>query len=121
MNFAHVMLMIGMAAFAGCCCSSETFGGSGGSSSCSLGTYGSACTDFCNQMGGGTDCFGQCIDGVQAEGLGDADTCCQYTYRQTCEQICAEYGSYGVDECMNDCAQQFSSQGFSMDSCALPV
>jgi hypothetical protein len=61
------------------------------------------------------------MDGVRAEGLGDATTCCSSTYRQSCQQICNEYGSYGVDECMNDCAQQFSSQGFSMDSCALPV
>jgi hypothetical protein len=35
--------------------------------------------------------------------------------------MCGEYGSYGMDECMNDCAVQYEGLGFSMDECALPV
>lgn len=117
MNAVQMMLLFGVLLFAGCC---GPTGASESSGSCSLGTYGSACTDLCDRMGG-EDCFTKCMDEVRAQGLGDATTCCKSTYRQNCEQICNEYGSYGMDECMSDCAGQFSSLGFSLDSCALPV
>ncbi|MFA5411890.1 MAG: hypothetical protein WC350_00905 [Candidatus Micrarchaeia archaeon] len=119
MNFAHLILMLGMAALAGCCCGGERLSPVGGF--CSLGTYGSACTDMCNRVGGGADCFSQCTAEVSAQGLGDATTCCSTTYRQECQIMCGEYGSYGMDECMNDCAVQYEGLGFSMDECALPV
>lgn len=119
MNFAHLILMLGMAAFAGCCCASGV--SPPGSGFCSLGTYGSACTDMCNRIGGGADCFSQCTAEVSAQGWGDATTCCSTTYRQECQIMCGEYGSYGMDECVSDCVGQYSELGFSPDSCALPV
>ncbi len=118
MNFAHLIIMLGMAAFAGCCCLGE--GLASGSSSCSLGTYGEACTNLCDRTGG-DNCFTKCMDEVRARGMGDATTCCTSTYRDKCQQICNEYGSYGMDECMSDCSGQFTELGFSMDECALPV
>ncbi len=117
MNAVQIMFLFGVVLFSGCCGST---GPSESSGSCSLGTYGSACTDLCDRMGGDS-CFTQCMDEVRARGLGDATTCCTSTYRQGCEQMCSEYSSVPHDECMSDCEGQFSSLGFSLDSCALPV
>ncbi len=120
MNFVHLMLMMGMAALAGCCCASESLISSG-SSSCTLGTYGEACTDLCSRTGEGEGCVSRCIDEVRTEGMGDATTCCTSTYRDQCQETCNEYGSYGVEECMSDCEGQYAQFGFSMDECGLPV
>ena len=116
MRRAILLLLLGALVIAGCC------GPTGPSSgSCSLGTYGQACASLCNRMGEGEGCVSSCIDEVRARGMGDATTCCRGTYRDQCREICNEYGSYGMEECMADCAEQSGGFGLSMDECGLPV
>lgn len=120
MGLMHILLLFGAVFMAGCCGPTGS-SYSSGSSSCSLGTYGGACTDLCYRMGEGEGCVSRCIDEVRREGMGDATTCCRGTYRDQCREMCNEYGSYGMDECMYDCEMQYTDFGLSMDECGLPV
>ena len=107
----------------GCCCAS-TPSPSSGSSSCSLGTYGSACTDACSKyMPGDEGCFTKCMDSVRSEGLGDSTTCCKQSFRQWCEPQCDQPGwsASDVSDCKAECQASTASTGISYDSCYLPI
>ena len=116
MKFA--LLGLSMLLFYGCCGITSSGGGS-----CPLGTYGSACSELCSDMGAGEGCVSQCLDEVRKEGMGDATTCCRQDFRGWCSDMCAEEASeyYPRDECISECVSQYSSYGFDPDSCALPV
>lgn len=118
MKSMHVILLFGAVLLAGCC---GPTGPSSGSGYCALGTYGEACADLCYRMGEGEGCVSRCMEEVRREGMGDATTCCTSTYRDQCQETCNEYGSYGIGECMSECAVQYEEFGFHMDECGLPV
>lgn len=106
----------------GCCCASVP---TSGSSNCALGTYGEACANVCNALGGkytaGGSCFDACTNEVKKEGLGDATTCCTSTFRDWCQDLCSENTYTPMDECMNDCVIQYEDFGVSPDSCYIPI
>ena len=107
---------------------------------CPLGTYGGACTNFCEKAKGtgfdpGGDCFAQCTDDVRTQGLGDATACCKESMRAQCTRTCnamlsnteSEYpGQMDSAEasdflygCMAECGGAYGQIGISADSCSL--
>jgi len=126
-----LLILPGLALFfltVGCCCAltPDSYSSYSDSSSCIYGTYGSACSNACSVLGIGGNCFSDCMDGVEAEGLGDATTCCSGTFRQECNSICdsltlstgtAEAGN----ECMEECLGTYEYVGLDLDSCYVPL
>ena len=129
--FIHALIFGTLALIAGCC-------GSTSSSSCSLGTYGEACTQFCDRSAGtqfdsGPNCFSECTNLVRQQGLGDATTCCTETINQGCQRTCSgrlsqvvsQYGSVMdhaekddfTQECIGECTGAYQQMGISLDSC----
>lgn len=114
----------------GCC-------GMSGSSSCPLGTYGSACSSLCAKASGtpydgGPACVSDCMDGARDAGLGDATTCCTESISRACQRTCAAQvaatvarygGTMGEEqqeeiwECVGECTGPYEQMGVPLDSC----
>ena len=133
------MLAIALVLVSGCCGSTGP-SSSSSSSFCSMGTYGNACTNFCEKSAGtqfdeGSNCFSGCMDAVRQQGLGDATACCTESINQQCQKTCdsqlsnmvASYGSvmdnaekqdflYG---CVAECTGPYEQLGISLDSCSV--
>jgi len=112
----------------GCCCAltPDSSSSSSNSGSCPYGTYGSACSYACSIAGVGGNCFSECMDGVEAEGLGDATTCCSGTFRQECDSLCDSLAlntgsSEAGTECMDECLGTYEYVGIDVDSCYIPL
>ena len=132
--FIYALIFGTLALIAGCC------GSTGPKSSCSLGTYGEACTQFCDRSAGtqfdsGPNCFSQCTDAVRQQGFGDATTCCTETINQGCQRTCSSKLSQMVSQyggvmdqtekddfaqgCVAECTGAYGQLGISLDSCNL--
>ena len=133
-TLGYLLALSALLFVSGCCGSTES------KSSCQLGTYGEACTQFCDRSAGtqfdlGPNCFSQCMDDVKQQGLGDATTCCKKSMRNECQDWCsaklsqtaATYGSTMdqaekddfVQGCMDECTGGYQQLGISLDSCSL--
>ncbi len=133
-----VLFVLPLLLIAGCCGMSSP---SSSSSFCSLGTYGPACTNFCEKSAGtaydgGPDCVSECMDLVRQQGLGDATTCCKESISQQCQRSCtnevsALVSKYGADVvtpaeqqdtlngCLDECTAVYQQFGVSLDSCSV--
>ena len=133
-----ILVLILAVVLSGCCGMS---GFTPPSTSCQLGTYGSACTNFCEkaagtQFDGGPSCVSDCTDLVRQQGLGDATTCCTETISQQCQITCGAKVSdlvrkYGVDVvtpeeqqdtmdgCIAECTGAFVQMDIPLDSCSV--
>ncbi|MCC7569782.1 hypothetical protein KO465_00365 [Candidatus Micrarchaeota archaeon] len=121
MNLVLLNLIVILTLLSGCCCSTVPENSSG---FCPYGTYGSACTNLCNQMSpGDSECFSNCMNLVKSEYGADATTCCTSTYREQCREMCydEDFKYLPMDECITDCVGMYQDFGLDIDSCALPV
>lgn len=135
-----VLFVLPLLLIAGCC--NLTSPSSESSSSfCSLGTYGPACTSYCEKAAGtqfdsGPNCDLDCMNLVRQQGLGDATTCCKESISQQCQRSCtnevsALVSKYGADVvtpaeqqdtlngCLAECTAAYQQLGVSMDSCSV--
>lgn len=118
----------------GCCgpTSSSTSG------ICPYGTYGGACTEFCDKSARAgiskrEGCFSECMGIVKQQGFGDATTCCKENMRQGCARVCREQinkmrSAYGAEvvndeevqnfmyECIGECITPYTAMGINVDS-----
>lgn len=137
MENTHVifgMIAVSLVMLSGCC------GTTGSASSCTLGTYGEACTYFCErargtEFDGGPTCFSDCTDLVRQQGFGDATTCCRESVRRMCQRTCSDMADnfisqYGdvmepgeaaevEEECWYECTGAYDIMGIPLDSCSV--
>ncbi|MDD5339809.1 MAG: hypothetical protein PHV13_01015 [Candidatus ainarchaeum sp.] len=128
-----ILFVLPLLVIAGCCGMSST-----PSSFCPLGTYGSACTDFCDrsagtQYDGGPNCFSECMALVRQAEMGDATTCCKESISEACQRTCTEtmasiYSKYGagamgeeqreeIEQCVGECTAPYLQMGIPLNSC----
>jgi len=123
------------------CCNVTSPSPPASSSFCSLGTYGPACTAYCEKAAGtqfdsGPNCDVDCMDLVRQQGLGDATTCCKESINQQCQRSCtnvvnalvSKYSADVVtpeeqqdtlDGCLAECTGFYRQVGIPLDSCSV--
>ena len=101
-----------------------------------MGTYGSACTNFCDKSQGtefatSGDCFTACMGTVRQQGFGDATTCCKESMSTICQRTCSnsmaaiaqKYGQAPgpeeVSQCVDECSGMYIQLGIPLSSCGL--